>query len=203
MPNLRNLFPCHKMDRNAATPFCNTGKINSICHRTTPQKVNHANRRCCAHTDTIFTKPVSIKRKYDNENDRSNDCRDHSRPSAKIGRKANDISVLFITPQNTHPHGIQLRERPGPIFTSSIACLILFFSSIFAVPFMPPLVAPLMLGVAIFLIPESKAAELIPIWTGHIANIKSGKTYFSGIFIISIFPLVSLQTVSPAQRGAI
>ena len=108
MSDLRNLFPCHKANRNAATPFCNTGKINPICHRTTPQKVNHANSRCSAHTDAIFTKLVSMKHKYDNENDHSNDCRDHPRPSAKTGRKADDIAVCFIPPQNTHPHGIRL-----------------------------------------------------------------------------------------------
>ena len=108
MSDLRNLFPCHKANRNAATPFCNTGKINPICHRTTPQEVNHANSRCSAHTDAIFTKLVSMKHKYDNENDHSNDCRDHPRPSAKTGRKADDIAVCFIPPQNTHPHGIRL-----------------------------------------------------------------------------------------------
>lgn len=102
MSDLRHLFPCHKANRNAATPFCNTGKINPICHRTTPQKVNHANSRCSAHTDAIFTKLVSMKHKYDNENDHSNDCRDHPRPSAKTGRKADDIAVCFIPPQNTH-----------------------------------------------------------------------------------------------------
>ena len=108
MPDLGYLVPFHKTNRNAAAPFCNTGKINSICHRTTPQKVNHANRRCSAHADAIFTQLVSMKRKYDNENDRSNDCCDHTCPSAEIGRKADDIAVCFITPQNTHPHGIRL-----------------------------------------------------------------------------------------------
>lgn len=103
MSDLRNLLPCHKANRNAATPFCNTGKINPICHRTTPQKVNHANSRCSAHTDAIFTKLVSMKHKYDNENDHSNDCRDHPRPSAKTGRKADDIAVCFIPLQNTPP----------------------------------------------------------------------------------------------------
>ncbi len=44
-----------------------------------------------------------MKHKYDNENDHSNDCRDHPRPSAKTGRKADDIAVCFIPPQNTHP----------------------------------------------------------------------------------------------------
>lgn len=120
MSDLRNLFPCHKANRNAATPFCNTGKINPICYRTTPQKVNHANSRCSAHTDAIFTKLVSMKRKYDNENDHSSDCRDHPRPSAKTGRKADDIAVCFIPPQNTHPHGIRLPIMSCNIIRSGV-----------------------------------------------------------------------------------